>query len=144
MTDKVETQIAESLEEEPEWLQEESGAMKEMKKMKEEGREKKYTLELFISTDGKHTVHVTTDDPNSRREAVAKAMEIYDYLKARYGTKQAQAVKEYRNGNFEKGGVNQETCPHTNVAFKQSRTEKNPGRWFKSCRDCGKFLGWQS
>jgi len=116
----------------PEWLE----------KDKEEKDEKKkdFDLELFMSTDGKHTVRVMVKNQEARREAVKRAMEIYDYVVARYGTKQAQAVKEYSNGKKE---VDKKTCPHTNVRFAQSKTEKNPGRWFKVCQDCGEFLGWQ-
>lgn len=105
------------------------------------GPEKKYRFELYLSTDGKHTVHMTAEDPEVVKEAVAKAMNMYDYVVSRYGTKQAQAVREYGNGKKET--VSPEDCKHINVAFKQSKTEKNPGRWFKTCKDCGKFLGWQ-
>ena len=111
---------------------------------KEEEKSKKtlpYILELFMSTDGKHTVHVTVENPEARKEAVQKGMEMYDYVVTRYGTKQAQAVREYGNGERK---PSQETCKHTNIKFAQSKTEKNPGRWFKACKDCGKFLGWQS
>ena len=100
-----------------------------------------YSLELFLSTDGKHTVHVTVDAPEARREAVKKAMEFYDYVVARFGTKQAQAVREYGKNGEQK--PDQKTCKHVNVKFAQSKTEKNPGRWFKGCKDCGAFLGWQ-
>jgi hypothetical protein len=100
-----------------------------------------FELEVFMSTDGKHTVHTKSKDRKSHQEAVNKAIEYYDYIKARFGTKQAQAVKEYKNGG--KSEVDQETCPHTKFKYAQSKTEKNPGRWFKGCADCGKFLGWQ-
>ena len=99
-----------------------------------------YELELYLSTDGKHTVHFKVNDPKSRHEAVKKATELYDYILRRYGTKQAQAVKEYGNGH----AVDPKICKHINVGFNQSKTEKNPGRWFKSCKDCKEFLGWQS
>ena len=102
-----------------------------------------YELEMFLSTDGKHTVHVIVKNPNARRTAVKKAMEMYDYIEARYGTKQAQSVREYAkeaNGKT----ISQENCQHTQMKFAESKTEKNPGRWFKSCISCGKFLGWQS
>jgi len=102
----------------------------------------KYTFEVWLSTDGKHTIHCTADTPEGRREAMRVATENYNYILARFGTKQGQAVKEYSKENGTKE-VNQETCQHTQVKFAQSKTEKNPGRWFKSCVTCGKFLGWQ-
>lgn len=109
-----------------------------------EGRpEASYTFELFLSTDGKHTVHLVVKDPKFIHEALMKATERYDYIVTRYGTKQAQAVREYKNNGGEKR-PDQATCKHTFVKFVQSKTEKNPGRWFKSCKDCNKFLGWQS
>lgn len=119
----------------PEWIK---NAEEKLPKDEEE-----YELEMYLSTDGKHTIHVKVSEPKSRKIAIKKAMEIYDYILARYGTKQAQAVKEYAKEN---GGekISKESCKHVNMKFGQSRTEKNPGRWFKSCRDCGEFLGWQS
>lgn len=102
-------------------------------------------LEIYLSTDGKNTVHLKTSEPDKskRQKMIAKAMELYDFVLARYGTKQAQAVKEYgkENGHVE---VKPEDCKHVNIKFAQSKTEKNPGRWFKSCIDCKSFLGWTS
>lgn len=102
-------------------------------------------IELWLSTDGKQTVHLKTNEPDGRlrKKAIARTMELYDFVLTRYGTKQAQAVKEYGKGNGE-GKPDPETCPHTQFKFAQSHTEKNPGKWFKSCVSCGKFLGWQS
>ena len=54
-----------------------------------------YKLTLFMSTDGKHTVSVVVDAPDSRKDAILAAEKLYDYIKFKYGTKQAQAVKEY-------------------------------------------------
>jgi len=108
-----------------------------------------YKLSLFLSSDGKHTVNVEVIKPESRREAVEKAVEVYDFIIKKYGTKQAQAVKEYGNGQstmqkYDNDQAKQDACSHTNIKFVQSKTEKNPGKWFKSCIDCGKFLGWQN
>lgn len=103
-----------------------------------------YDFELFLSTDGKCTVHVTADkETNSvvKKRAMVKCIEVFEYIKERFGTKQAQAVREYgKNGGDKK---DPDECSHTNIKYAQSKTEKNPGRWFKSCRDCSKFLGWQ-
>ena len=123
----------------PDWIKEPEGVEKTGE----------FDFELFMSSDGKHTVHVTVKDQKARKEAIATAMNAYDYVLARYGTKQAQAVKEYGNGRsgmqrFDDDKAKQDACKHINVKFVQSKTEKNPGRWFKSCKDCGSFLGWQS
>ena len=102
-----------------------------------------FKLIIFLSTDGKHTVNVEVFDPESRHQAVKKAMEMYDYIVARYGTKQAQAVREYakENGNEK---VDQESCPHTQFKFFEVKKDgPNKGKWFKSCEKCKKFLGWQ-
>ena len=115
----------------PDWINEEQP---------NEDPEAEYEFELFLSTDGKHTVHTKANRENKNR-AMKVATETYDYLLASYGTKQGQAVKEYGNGQ---AAVSPETCKHINVGFSQSKTEKNPGRWFKSCKSCHKFLGWQS
>ncbi len=44
---------------------------------------------------------------------------------------------------FDDDQAKQDACSHIDIKFVQSQTDKNPGRWFKSCKDCGKFLGWQ-
>ena len=106
---------------------------------------KEYELEMFLSTDGKHTVHIKVSDPAARHEAVQKAMEMYDFVLARYGTKQAQAVKEYANGHTaEPAKPDQAACLHQHFKFMQVKKEgPNTGKWFKTCVDCGKFMSWQ-
>jgi len=99
-----------------------------------------YDFELWLSSDGKHTVKVTSKTAEGKRKALKVATDTFDYILERYGTKQALSVKEYGNGKKE---VKPEECKHTNVKFAESHTEKNPGRWFKSCRDCKAFLGWR-
>lgn|SRR3990167_4147344 len=49
-----------------------------------------YKLQLFLSTDGKHTVHVETDvmaNKEERKKAIADAMKLYNFVKGMYGTK---------------------------------------------------------
>ena len=119
--------------------------VEEIEEEKTEGIQSKesddFEFELFMSTDGKHTVHVKATTKEGKHAALRKAIETYDYIVARFGTKQALAVKEYGNGKKE---VDQETCTHDLTKFVQAKTEKNAGRWFKSCQKCNKFLGWQS
>lgn len=108
--------------------------------------EAEYDFELWLSTDGKHTVKVAAKTHEGKKKALKVATETYDYILTRYGTKQGQAVKEYGKENGAKPPtvtvVNPETCTHVEVKFAQSHTEKNPNRWFKSCKTCKKFLGW--
>lgn len=35
-----------------------------------------------------------------------------------------------------------EDCAHKNTETKVSKSEKNPGKTFRRCKDCNKFLGW--
>lgn len=35
-------------------------------------------------------------------------------------------------------------CPHPTFKLLQSHSEKNPGRWFKSCGTCKAFIGWST
>lgn len=107
-------------------------------------QEETFDLRVFLSTDGKHTIEVSKANSTSkeRKEMLAKAMDAYDFVVKRYGTKQGQAVKEY--GKESKDKVDQDKCDHSETTFKQSKTEKNPGRWFKQCIKCGKFMGWRT
>ncbi len=55
--------------------------------------------EVWLSTDGKHTVRVLAKNTESRAAALNWAKEVYEKIVERYGTKQAQAVKEYAKDN---------------------------------------------
>jgi hypothetical protein len=58
-----------------------------------------YTLEIYLSTDGKHTVKTISSTPEGNKKAYGVAVAMYDQILAKYGTKQAQAVKEYAKDN---------------------------------------------
>lgn len=62
-------------------------------------------FELYLSTDGKHTVHVSVDkieDEATMMKVYENAKKVYQRLVEDFGTKQAQAVKEYsKNGKEE-------------------------------------------
>lgn len=47
----------------------------------------KYEIELYLSTDGKHTVHYTAESPTGRKKGLIAAMTLFDAIKAKYGTK---------------------------------------------------------
>lgn len=44
-------------------------------------------IELFLSTDGKHTVHVSADTPEQMTELVPKAKAFYQEILAEFGAK---------------------------------------------------------
>ncbi|MCL5433325.1 MAG: hypothetical protein M1524_04405 [Patescibacteria group bacterium] len=87
---------------------------------KESGGE--FEFECFLSTDGKHTVRILAKTPEGRKDGLSYAQKVYDRILVRYGTKQAQAVKEYKNG-----GVHCKTC--NAIAQEKSGTTKDGRAW---------------
>lgn len=55
-------------------------------------------IELFLSTDGKHTVHVSAQTPEEMTALVPKAKALYQQVLAEFGTK-AQLWQAAINGN---------------------------------------------
>jgi hypothetical protein len=55
-------------------------------------------IELFLSTDGKHTVHVTAETPAEMAILVPEAKALYQDVLHTYGTK-AEMWGEVMNGN---------------------------------------------
>ena len=78
--------------------------------------------EVWLSTDGKHTVRIKANTPENRQSALVWAKEIYEAIVDSYGTKQAQAVKEYN-----KNGSN---------PFKGTTVSQAPQN-LGNCKDCG-------
>lgn len=99
----------------------------------------KFKGEIFLSTDGKHTVHAISTTKKGRKAALKWSRAVYDALLSRYGTKQGQAKKEYSKDEEKE---KQENCAHPKTSVVTSRSEKNPGRQFNKCDVCGQFLGW--
>ena len=54
-------------------------------------------IELFLSTDGKHTVHVTAETPEQMAALAPQAKALYEQVLAEFGTK-AQMWKAAENG----------------------------------------------
>jgi hypothetical protein len=54
-----------------------------------------FELEVFLSTDGKHTVRLLTKNEEQRNVGIPYAKALYTKILAEFGTKQGQAVKEY-------------------------------------------------
>lgn len=74
--------------------------------------------ELFLSTDGKHTVHVKASSVQTRKEALKWAKAVYETVKERYGTKQQANVEAY---NKEKDLGNCSHCNAPNALSKQGK-----------------------
>jgi len=60
-------------------------------------------IELFLSTDGKHTVHVSAETPKEMASLAPKAKELYKKVITEFGTK-VQMWEGVMNGN--RGGKN--------------------------------------
>lgn len=55
-------------------------------------------IELFLSIDGKHTVHVAAETPEKLAELVPLAKALYQQVLAEYGAKGQPAHNGYVNG----------------------------------------------
>jgi len=51
--------------------------------------------ELFLSSDGKNTVHIKASTKEGRKAGLTWAKSLYDKLMHTYGSKQSISVKEY-------------------------------------------------
>ena len=78
----------------------------------------KFEGELFLSTDGKNTVHIKADTRDGREAGLKWAKAVYEGLKIAYGTKQQLNAETYK----EKG----EMCAIHNVEMKRSKK----GNWY--------------
>lgn len=62
-------------------------------------------IELYLSTDGKHTVHVTAETPAEMASLVPEAKALYQDVLRTYGTKpQLWNEARQRNGNGHANG----------------------------------------
>ena len=55
-------------------------------------------IELFLSTDGKHTVHVSAETPEKLAELVPVAQALYQQVLAEYGAKGQPTPNGQSNG----------------------------------------------
>jgi len=106
-----------------------------------------FTGEIWLSTDGKHTVHIAADTAAGRKAGGKWAVEAYKWIVKELGTKPElwEEVMTKKNGKEpeRKEEKATSTCPHTQFKVKQvSKEGPNKGKYFKVCVDCGKFLGW--
>lgn len=105
-----------------------------------------YELTVFMSTDGKHTVSGKATKAEAKAQMWIELQELYDVLEMRKGTKQEQNIKAYNKTDEEKkeeAKAKQEVCAHPNVKVLQvNKDGPNKGKYFKTCRECDKFLGF--
>lgn len=109
--------------------------------LEENKKEGDFEFECWLSTDGKHTVRIKAMTKEGRDTGLLYAKKAFDRIMTIYGTKQAQAVKEYSSKTPVKQ-VSAEECNHPETMKMQSKSQKNPGRWFYTCKNCHVFLGW--
>lgn len=84
-----------------------------------------YAMDVFMSTDGKHTVHVTTaigSTPEDKKAAYEAVVSIFEQIKGRYGTKQQQNVQAY--DKVEPKLAPEGNCPKCNAPMKISSKGK--------------------
>lgn len=100
----------------------------------------------FYSTDGKHTFSFEADTPEGRVSGDKWARTKYEQAMYSYGSKQANAAKEYKKVEAEPAKtVHVGNCQHLDQSIKVSSGAKNPknaGRRYKVCNECKEFLGW--
>ena len=80
-------------------------------------------MELYLSSDGKHTVHVSAETPEEMVKLLPQAKLIYEAVVRKYGTK-ARMWQGAGNGQpAEKVEAEAPVCPMHNrpMAFRQGR-----------------------
>jgi len=85
-----------------------------------------FTAEIFLSTDGKHTVRVQADTPKGRQQAGKWAISVYEALVKRLGTK-ADMWDKAMNGKNKTAYVC-ETCGSP-AEFKAGVSKKTGKAW---------------
>lgn len=120
--------------------------------MTEKNKAGKFTGEIWLSTDGKHTVHVIADTPDGRKAGGEWAVKAYQWIVEQLGTKpkmwadvmngKQEREKETRHKSYAEKEI-QENCPHPTFKILQVKKEgPNQRKYYKKCSQCGKFLGW--
>lgn len=61
-------------------------------------------IELFLSTDGKHTVHVSADSPEQLMALVPKAKALYQEVLTEFGAKRQVSPAPYNGNGTQYGG----------------------------------------
>lgn len=110
---------------------------------------KDFKGEVYLSSDGKNTVHFEADTPEGRTAGGEWAIKVYRALEKEFGTKADMWERTINKGNRsmeKKPSIvkeDQDSCPHTTFKVLQVKKEgSNKGKWFKTCENCKKFLSW--
>lgn len=86
-----------------------------------------YELEIYLSTDGKHTVHGKATTTAGKERMFKAITRTYDEIVVRYGTKQAQAKREY--GVTPPPNAEVKTCENCGATAIERSGEKNGKKW---------------
>lgn len=88
--------------------------------------------ELFLSTDGKNTVHIKASTKDGREKALKWAKKVYEGLRSTYGTKQELNKETYRQAilpaNPQTRPCVHEGCQGTQT-FRSGISKKNNKPW---------------
>jgi hypothetical protein len=101
-----------------------------------------YEIELYLSTDGKHTVHYKAQSPEGRRKGLGASMMLFDAIKRKYGTKADMWGEAMKNGKKEETKTEVKTKPCECGGTKNFRegisktTGKKWSGWFCSNPEC--------
>ena len=86
--------------------------------------------EVYLSTDGKNTVHIKSSTKDGRRAGLSWAKAVYDRLRNTYGTKQSQSVREYaKEGQPDLGRC--KICNTPNILSKKGKPYCPNKCWLK-------------
>ncbi|MSP12830.1 MAG: hypothetical protein EXR62_07720 [Chloroflexi bacterium] len=94
-------------------------------------------IELYLSSDGKHTVHVSADTPAELAKLTPTAKALYQKVIAEFGTKQNKrqaAGKPAGNGHAQVEEANAPQCPvhQTAMVYRQGRFGPFWSCWIKA------------
>lgn len=105
-----------------------------------------FTLELFLSSDGKHTVRIETKTEAERNIAIPYAKVLYKKIIEEFGTKQEQAVKAYSaKPSFpdDSGPVAQDGQEEIPICPKHHKPmTKGQWGWYCKSKDDSQPKGW--
>lgn len=84
--------------------------------------------EIFLSTDGKNTVHIKSDTPEGRAHGWEWAKRVYDEIKGQYGTKQQLNKETYQASSADVDTNSPSYCPIHKTMMK--KYEKDGRSWY--------------
>jgi hypothetical protein len=105
------------------------------------GDNQDFEAELFLSTDGKQTVHVKASTKEGRASAIKWAKVVFEAVRSRYGTKQELNAKTY-NPPLKKVDPNAPICAIHNapMTLKPAGVSKTTNKPYPAFWSCGERL----